>query len=312
MDDAPLDVSVVLVSWNTRDLTTACLATLPEALGTLRADVWVIDNASSDDTVAAVRTRYPAVKLIVNDRNAGYAAAANQGINASTGRYLLLLNSDTLAQPGAIERLVHFADARPQAAVVGPMLVNPDGSFQGSFADFPSLWSELLSVTGLGKRLFFRDYPGHGPDHARTARRVDCTAGAAMLVRRTALARIGLLDEAYFMYSEETDLCLRMARAGGEVWFTPEARFLHYLGQSTRQVRVAMLRALYRSKVRFFRKHHGPLPAMALQTLCLMVLRARWVLARLQALGDGAVQIDPPVRWRDLQSLDRRPGALEG
>jgi N-acetylglucosaminyl-diphospho-decaprenol L-rhamnosyltransferase len=297
-----LDVSVIVVSWNTRDLMMDCLASLPAALGTLQADVWVVDNASSDDTVAAIREHYPAVQLIANERNVGFAAGANRGIGASTGRYVLLLNSDTLPQPGSIEQMVQFSDGRPQAAVVGPMLVHPDGSFQGSFADFPSLWNEFLSISGLGRRLFFRDYPGYGPSHARVARRVDYVPGAAMLVGRAAFERVGLLDEGYFMYSDDTDFCLRIARAGGEVWFTPDARVVHHQGQSTHQVSFAMLQAVHRSKVRFFRKHHGRLRAAALQAICLIVLRARWVIAWLQALRDPAIRVDPATRWRDLGS----------
>src|SRR5262245_42411046 len=311
MNDSGVDVSVILVSWNTRDLILDCLSSLPGAIGTLRADIWVVDNASSDDSVSAVRARHPEVKVIVNERNFGYAAAANRGISASAGRYVLLLNSDTLLQPGSIQQLVEFADLRPQAAVVGPRLVNTDGSFQGSFTDFPSLWNEFLSVTGLGKRIFFTNYPAYGPQHAREPRRVDCIAGPAMLVRRAALAPLGLLDEDYFMYSEETDLCLRMARAGGEVWFAPDARVVHCGGQSSRQVRFAMLQVLYRSKVRFFREHYGRLPATALQAMCVIVLRARWVIARLRVLRDPATPVDPPIRWRDLESPPHRGTASD-
>ncbi|HEX9373634.1 MAG TPA: glycosyltransferase family 2 protein, partial [Roseiflexaceae bacterium] len=152
------DVSIILVSWNTRDLLLACLASLPAALGGLHADVWVVDNGSADGSVAAVRERYSAARLIENGGNPGFAAANNQAIDASAGRYALLLNSDTVATPGSIERLVRFADEHPLAGIVGARLLNPDGSFQASFADFPSLRSELLSVTGLGPRLFGRWY----------------------------------------------------------------------------------------------------------------------------------------------------------
>jgi N-acetylglucosaminyl-diphospho-decaprenol L-rhamnosyltransferase len=310
MSTAPIDVSIVLVSWNTRALLLACLDSLPAAVGSLHADVWVVDNGSADGSVAAVRSWRPAepgtaglsVHIIENGLNAGFAAANNQAIVNSDGRYVLLLNSDTVALPGSIERLVRFADAHPGAGMVGAMLLNPDGSFQGSFADFPSLSSELLSASGLGRRLFGRWYPNYGPTQAQATRRVDYVQGACMLARRAAITQAGLLDEDYFMYNEELDWCLRMRRAGWETWYTPDARIVHYGGQSTRQVRHIMVQALYRSKVRFFRKHYGRLPAAALQASLVAVLRVKWATLALLAAVQPGVRVGPPIRWRDLRS----------
>lgn len=275
MSGSPTDVSVVIVSWNTRALTLACLDSLPASAGAASHDVWVVDNASADGTVTAIRQMHPMARVIANAGNPGFAAANNQGIAASSGRYVLLLNSDTVAPPGAIERLVRFADAHPAAGVVGPQLLNADGTFQGSFADFPSLRSELLSASGLGVRLYGRWFPNYGPQQSRASRAVDWVQGACMLVRRSAIAQVGGMDEQYHMYSEETDWCLRMRRAGWECWFTPEAQILHHGGQSTRQVRPAMVRSLYRSKVRFFRKHYGAAPAALLRAGFAAVLGAK-------------------------------------
>jgi GT2 family glycosyltransferase len=301
--EPPIDVSIILVSWNTRDLLLACLASLPGAVGALRADVWVVDNGSADGSAAAVRAGYPSVNLIVNARNAGFAHANNQAIAASAGRYVLLLNSDTVAAPGAIERLVGFADAHPAAGCVGPRLLNPDGSFQGSFADFPSLASELLSASGLGVRLIRREYPSYGPRQSRAARRVGYIQGACMLVRRAAIAQIGPMDEQYFMYSEEVDWCLRLQRAGWEIWYTPDAQIVHYGGQSTRQVRRAMVQALYRSKVRFFQKYYGSAAAALLRGALVLVLRSKWLLGLRADAG-------PPIGWRDLGGPAAGPGGL--
>jgi GT2 family glycosyltransferase len=302
-----IDLSIVIVSWNTRELLLACLDALPAAVGALQADVWVVDNGSSDGSVAAVRAwRAPSLSLpvhaIENGSNAGFAAANNQAIASSAGRYVLLLNSDTVALPGSIERLARFAEAHPAAGMVGAMLLNPDGSFQGSFADFPSLHSELLSASGLGRRLFGRWYPNHGPAQAQAARRVDYIQGACMLARRMAIAQVGLLDEDYFMYNEEPDWCLRMRRAGWETWYTPDAQIIHYGGQSTRQVRHVMVQALYRSKVRIFRKHYGRLPGTALQAAFVAVLRVKWALQALLAAVRPGLPVGPPIRWRDLRS----------
>ena len=247
----PIDVSVLIVSWNTRALTSACLASLPRAAGPVRWDAWVIDNASSDDSVAAIRNGFPDAHIIENATNVGFAAANNQGIRASSGRYVLLLNSDTVMAAGSLADLVGFADQRPAAGVVGPMLVNPDGSYQSGPTPFPSLWTELMSVTGVGRRLSFRGYPSRRAGKSRTACKTDYVVGACMLARRKAVDAVGVLDEGYFMYSEEPDWCWRMKEHGWETWFSPDARVTHFGGQSTRQVKDAMTVALYRSKVRF-------------------------------------------------------------
>jgi N-acetylglucosaminyl-diphospho-decaprenol L-rhamnosyltransferase len=283
MRRAPPDVSIIIVSWNTRDLLLQCLQSLPAAVGDLQADVWVVDNASTDGSMAAVRQQFPTVQVIENKTNVGFAAANNQAIVRSSGRYALLLNSDTIAFPNSIERLVRFADRHPRAGVVGPLLVNPDGSFQGSFTDFPSLLNETLNVTGIGRRLYGRWYPNYGSRFAQHPRRVDVIQGACMLARREAFAQVGLMDEAYFMYSEETDWCYRMARSGWELWFTPDATIRHYGAQSTRQMRQAMVKALYRSKIRFFRKHYGLLPALVLQCIFVIALRIKWLCAWIAA-----------------------------
>ncbi len=296
MSSMPPDLAVILVSWNTRALILSCIAALPAALGELRAEIWVVDNGSNDGSIEALRERFPMVKLIANQRNVGFAAANNQALRASAGRYALLLNSDTIPEPGSIERLVRCADDAPQASLVGGLLLNPDGSFQYSFADFPSLTSELLSASGLGGRLFGAAFPSYRPEHSRTTRRVDVIPGACMLARRTAFTQAGLMAEDYFMYSEEPDWCLRMRRAGWETWYTPAARIMHYGGQSTSQVQIAMVEALYQSKVRFFRKHYHPAYAALFCALLWCVLRLRWfvrTIVRREPIG-------PPMSWRLL------------
>ncbi len=293
------DVSVIIVSWNTRALTHACLASLPDAAGTLSWDAWVIDNASTDDSVEATRREFPHVRLIANTANVGFAAANNQGIRASSGRYVLLLNSDTVMDPGSLQRLVQFADSRPRVGVVGPTLVNPDGSLQSGPTPFPSLWTETMSVTGIGRRVRFRGYPSRGPRGCRVAQRTDYVMGACMLARRDAVDAIGGLDEAYFMYSEETDWCWRMREGGWETWFDPGARVVHHGGQSTGQIRDAMIVALYRSKVRFFALHKGRFRAAMLRGVFVAARRLRRVARWLRGLPPGTA-----VSWRDLAPYD--------
>ncbi|PDW04347.1 glycosyltransferase family 2 protein [Candidatus Viridilinea mediisalina] len=301
MSHIPLDLAIIIVSWNTRTMLLACLAALPAAVGKLEHEIWVVDNGSHDGSVEAVAHHFPAVHIIANQQNVGFAAANNQAMRVSSGRYVLLLNSDTIAYPGSIEQLVRFADNQPQAGLVGGLLLNPDGSFQYSFADFPSLRSELLSASGLGERLIFRGFPSYPPQQSQIVRTVQVIPGACMLARRTAVDQVGLMDEGYFMYSEEPDWCLRMQRAGWQAWYLPTARILHYGGQSTRQVKVAMVEALYRSKVRFFRTHYHRLYALFFAISLWKILWLRWIVRGLilrQAVG-------APMSWRKLWGRQR-------
>ena len=293
------DVSVIIVSWNTRALTTGCLASLPAGAGTATWDAWVVDNASSDDSLAVIRRDFPHIHLIANTDNVGFAAANNQGIRACAGRYLLLLNSDTVIAPGSLATLVAFADAHPRAGVVGPRLVNPDGSFQSGPTPFPSLWTEFLSVTGIGRRLTYRGYPSRRPSASTAAQSTDYVVGACMLARHEAVEQVGGLDEGYFMYSEEPDWCWRMRQAGWETWYTPDAVVTHFGGQSTSQVREAMLVALYRSKVRFFRQHRSTLSAACLTALFMIASRVRRVVRALLALQPPGVVMRREALWSE-------------
>ena len=295
MGDAPVDVSIAIVNWNTSALTRACLDALPAAVGGLRADTWVVDNASSDDSVEAIRREYPDVHVITNTKNVGYGSGMNQAIAASRGRYVLVRNSDTSPHPGSIERMVRHMDAHPSCGAAGPMLLNPDGSFQAGYSDFPTLLTETLCVTGIGARLYFRNYPSYGPERSRTERSVDCIAGACMLVRRTVVDAVGAFDESFFMYSEEVDWCFRIRNAGWTIAYLPDAVIVHYGGQSTRQVREPMYRALYRHKVRFFQKHYGRSASLALATVFVAATRIRRTLCVLT----GA-EPNPALGWSEL------------
>lgn len=304
--DSTPDVSIIIVSWNTSALTTSCLASLPAAARAVRWEAWVIDNASTDDSVAAIRTRYPDVHLVANATNVGFAAANNQGIRASTGRFVLLLNSDTVMAPLALDRLVAFADDHPRAGVVGPMLVNPDGSYQTGPTPYPSVLNELLSVTGLGRRVSHRGYPSRPLSRARQVQRTDYVGGACMLGRRAAIDEVGGLDEGYFMYSEEPDWCWRMRSRGWEVWYTPDATVTHFGGQSTHQAREAMVIALYRSKVRFMLLHRGWLSAATLALGFSAISKTRLILRRVLGLRPPGVWMTVSALWPRPDPVDRR------
>lgn len=264
-----LDLSIIIVNWNTQELLANCITSLQETVRNLRYDIWVVDNASTDGSVEMLRDRFPAVNVIVNETNEGFARANNRGMAASQGRYMLLFNSDALATPTAVEALVALAEAQPQAAIVGAHLVNADGTFQASHTNFPTLYREFLILSGLGRRFTGYWYPSHSAEETQGSKSVDYVEGACLLVRREAYETVGGLDEGYFMYAEEVDWCFTLKAHGWQIWYEPAARIIHLGGASSTNRRTAREADLYRSRVRFFKKHRGPVAAALLTAMIL-------------------------------------------
>jgi GT2 family glycosyltransferase len=252
-----VDLSVVIISWNTRDLLARCLEAVAAYPPDGTYEVWVVDNASTDGSAAIVQDRFPWVLLIENGGNIGFAAANNQAICRSRARYVVLLNSDTEVRPGALGALVDFMDAHPRAGAVGARLVNADGSLQPSCHPMLTPGRELWRLLFLERIWPRATYPMQRWD-LQTPRQVEVIKGACLLLRREALDQVGLLDEGYFMYTEEVDLCYRLARAGWELWWVPQAEVVHHEARSTRQTAEKMYLQLYRSKVQFYRRFGGP------------------------------------------------------
>jgi N-acetylglucosaminyl-diphospho-decaprenol L-rhamnosyltransferase len=260
-----LDLSIIIVNWNTRDLLIQCLRSIYETINTLSFEVIVVDNASTDDSVAVTRERFPHVKILENQDNVGFARANNQATLASQGRYMLFFNSDAILLPNAAQALFDLAEANPHAGIVGAQLRNPDGSFQASHTPFPDLWKEFMILSGLGRLILGRWYPSYGPEENRGPQVVDYVEGACLLVRRSAFGEVGGLDEDYFMYAEEVDWCYAMKENGWQVWYQPAARVIHLGGGSSQNRRTQKESNLYKSRVRFFRKHYGRLAAAILK-----------------------------------------------
>jgi N-acetylglucosaminyl-diphospho-decaprenol L-rhamnosyltransferase len=263
----PIDLSIIIVNWNTCNLLVKCLDSIFETVRASAYEIIVVDNSSTDDSVEMVHTRFPSVRLIANQQNVGFTQANNQALAASCGRYVLLLNSDTEVQPGALNAMVRFMDGHPAAGAAGAHLLNPDGSFQASHTDFPTLWREFLILSSLGRALLCPSYPSYGPEVEKGPQRADYIEGACLLVRRKAVEQVGGLDEGFFMYAEEVDWCYRMKQAGWEVWYLPKVRIIHHGGGSSRQRKTRMEAELYRSRIRFFRKHYGGGQAICLKAL---------------------------------------------
>jgi GT2 family glycosyltransferase len=256
-----LDVSVVIVNYKVRDLLRACLRSLEHDLGTLRGEVWVVDNASGDGSVEMVRTEFPWVRLIPNEENVGYGAANNQAIRQAGGRYVLVLNPDTKLPPGAIVDTIAEMEAHPDIGALGPKLVLADGTLDRACRrSFPSPEVAFYRLFGLA-RLF--------PDHPRIARYnlsnvdedtaidVDSVVGAFMLVRREVIERVGMFDEAFRLYGEDLDWAYRIKAAGWRVRYHPQVVVLHLKRQSTNQRAVWSIRAFYEAMHIFYDKHYA-------------------------------------------------------
>ncbi|HUX87696.1 MAG TPA: glycosyltransferase family 2 protein [Chloroflexota bacterium] len=252
-----MDLSIVIVSWNTRDFLRRCLESVQRTCDSLSYEVLVVDNGSTDGSVELVAEEFPDVVLLRNTENVGFARANNQAIQRSRGRHVLLLNSDAELIGSTAQRIVEFLDAHPEAGALGGQLLNPDGSFQSSYADFPSLGGELLLLTGLARWLRWPGYPFYPEARSQQVRSVDWVSGALLAVRRSAIEAVGALDEDYFMYTEETDWCYRLRQAGWATAYLPEAKAYHYAGGSARRVPEVKRAQLYHSKRLFFQKHYG-------------------------------------------------------
>jgi N-acetylglucosaminyl-diphospho-decaprenol L-rhamnosyltransferase len=249
------DVSVIIASHNTRAYLEHALSTLAE-----RNETIVVDTASTDGSQAVVRERFPDVRLLQLDSNPGYGGALNAGIEVASGAVLLLMNGDAWPRPGAVERLLEAAASEPRAGILGPRLLNPDGTLQPSVRGFPTLWrlaTEYLFLRWLAPRSrALNAFYGSGFDH-RSRRESEFLVGAVLLVRRQLLDEIGGFDEDFFMFNEEVDLCYRAHVAGWTVLFCPDAEFVHVGGASTSQVWPRIYREQLRSHLRFLAKHHG-------------------------------------------------------
>lgn len=279
-----LDLACILVNWNTCELILEAVKSLRQDLtqSDLKAQIWVVDNASTDGSPEALREAYPDLKLIVSGRNVGFAAGNNLALRSlgfsdspapapEAPRAVFLLNPDTITQRGAVPALFEALFSLPQAGVIGARLDYEDGTFQHSAFAFPGLLQILIDLYPLPPRLHGRLYEsrlnGRYPRQQYQSGvpfRVDHTLGAAMLIRREAIEQTGIFDERYFMYVEEVDWCRRIRGAGWEIYVQPQARITHLEGRSTRQARAQSVVNLWRSRFRYFDRYYsGPRRSLA-------------------------------------------------
>jgi GT2 family glycosyltransferase len=261
------DLSIVIVSWNVKDLLRRCLCAAAESLTCakgrdLSAQIIVVDNASTDGSAQMLREEFPHVSLVANEDNVGFTRGNNQGLALSDGRYALLLNPDTEVVDDALGEMIRFMDQQPKVGALGPQLLYPNGRVQSSRRRFPRFSTALLEGTflqhsfphsGLLKRYYVLD---SGDEETQE---VDWVVGACLLIRRTTLEEVGPLDERFFMYSEEMDWCYRAKELGWRVVYLPLAKVVHHEGKSSEQVLPVRHVQFQRSKVLFFKKHQGRL-----------------------------------------------------
>jgi GT2 family glycosyltransferase len=230
-----VDLSICIPTRKAKTLLHECLRSICENTHNIQFEIIVVDNDSQDGTTEMLREEFPAVQVIVNDYNAGFSRPSNQALRASRGRYALLLNNDAVVLPGALDRLVEFADAHPDAGIVGPKVLNRDGTMQKQCRrSFATPWDLFCYFSGLSSlfpqsRLFARYLVTYEDENATHT--VDAVSGSCMLIRRTMLDQIGLLDERFFAYQEDADFCFRAHAAGWQVYYYPGAQIVHYGGQ---------------------------------------------------------------------------------
>lgn len=260
----PLLLSIVVINWNTRELLAGCLASIGAHPAGIPAEVFVVDNGSTDGSQQMVRERHPEVRLLELERNLGFAAGNNLALRRSAGKYCLLLNSDTVLTAGAVQTVLAWMEGNERVGVAGLQLLNADGSRQNSIANFPSLLTELFNKSLL-RRLAPARYPGKERSYPGPID-VESVIGACLFVRRQAMEQVGLLDEEYFFYLEETDWCLRFRRNGWRVVHHPGAAIYHLQGRSVERVNVRARIEYFRSRYLFFRKQRSRSDAMILRS----------------------------------------------
>jgi GT2 family glycosyltransferase len=251
-------VSIVIVNHSGKDRTLACLASLATVRIATPHEVLVVDNDSSDGSVAAVRAAFPEVRVLPQERNRGFGAANNAGAMAANGEYLFLVNNDTLFASDVVTPLRGFLATHAEAGAAGPRLLNPDGSFQRSFGRYPSLWNEW--------RTKHEAAGAKGDPEGRAPRAVDWLSFAAVMIPRRVFDRVGGFDERYFMYFEDVDMCRRMREAGCRAFYCPEPSLVHIGGASwTARRRVAIWKEYRKSQLLYYGCHRSALERLALR-----------------------------------------------
>lgn len=256
-----MDVSIIIVNFNTKQLTLDCISSILKSKTKYHYEIILVDNASSDGSVEAIHSEFPEVSVIANKQNVGFSKANNQGMKVASGRYILLLNSDTVIEPNTLEIMIRFMDSNPRVGASGCKLILPDGSLDDACKrGFPTPLASFYYAFGFSK--LFPNHPKYNqyklthldPDEIHE---VDCLVGAFMMVRREVIEQIGGLDEEFFMYGEDIDWCYRIKQAGWKIVYYPKTTVIHYKGASSRRKPFKIIYEFHRAMVLFHRKHYA-------------------------------------------------------
>jgi GT2 family glycosyltransferase len=264
---------VIIVSWNAKAYLLKCLdSVFRQTTGTSHStEIIVVDNASTDGSPEAVAANYPSVKLVVNDANYGFARANNIGLRASTGEYLLLVNSDVVVSPDCFSKCIRYLDEHPEIGMLGPRIIGTDGRIQRSCMSYPSIWNALCRALGLDslfpRSQLFGSYLLTYWNHEDT-RDVEVINGCFWIIRRSAMDQVGMLDERFFIYGEDIDWCMRFNASGWKVVFFSEAEALHYGGASSANAPLRFQIEMQRANLQYWKKHHSALQVAAYLAIC--------------------------------------------
>ena len=253
-------LSIVVVNYNVKNLLKKCLESIFKCQKYIEFEVIVVDNNSKDYSQEMLKRDFPQAKLIENKRNVGFSRACNQGIKESQGRYILLLNPDTELTLGGFKKMIDFMDSKPEAGICGPKMIDQKGNIQFSCRLFPSYLTAISSSQSILNRVFpdnflSQKYLLKEWDHSQI-REVDWVSGSCLLAKREMLEKVGLLDERFYMYVEDVDLCYRAKKSGFSVFYFPEVLVIHHVGKSTQKRKFTMLLEHHRSMYYFYLKHH--------------------------------------------------------
>jgi len=295
-----MDLSIIIVNWNTRDLLVNCLNSINKSITDISYEVFVVDNASTDGSVAILGKDFPEVSIIENSSNRGFAAANNQAFRIMRGRYALLLNTDTVLTEKAVSELYNFMESHPDSAMACGQLLNEDGSLQNSIASLPGI-QKLFFNMPLLEMLFPHRFPSKRYHHEIPVE-IESGIGACLIVRRSAMDKVGLLDERYFFFMEETDWARRMRDAGWKIHFVPSARIYHLQGRSIGDG-ILSRSTFYMSRYRYFRKWY-PYPLYILSLLVIFCrLLTNWFFTLLGNMLSFFRSRSLRLRWRNYHLL---------
>jgi GT2 family glycosyltransferase len=295
-----IDLAIVIVSYNCQQFLTNCLQSIVASEAASSYSIIVVDNNSSDDTASMVQTQFPNVRFVANAQNVGFAGANNQAMSLVQSRYTMLLNPDTIVRSGAIDLLVRFLDTHENVWAAGPALFNNDGSPQRTGVRFPTNWNLLVEALFLDR--FFphsKLFGAHRELYKEFSqpREVDFVQGSCLVVRQSAIERVGLLDEQFFMYFEETDWCFRIKQAGGSVMYVPQAEIVHFGGGEKAHYDEQRVLHFHSSLFRFYAKHHTPAKGLVMKAIVALRSLIRIV------FWCGVLVVKPRYRARALSTL---------